>query len=320
MHSSAVFGFTTATSPPRIGLSGWAIDPDSSEPTVAHVYVDGTFTQLWADKPRPDIASVYPGYGTNRGFSADIATTEGAHLVCVYAINIPTGAHTLMGCREVIVGQLNRNVPTGSLDLASGGGASVLVAGWAIDRDTTEPVNVHVYVDTALTAIVASNPRTDVAAAFPGASARSGFSARIAATPGPHTVCAYAIDANLVGPHTLLGCRAVVVLVPDATPPTGALDLASAGIGSISVAGWAIDPDTGAPIAVHVYLDTAGTATLASTVRADIAAAFPAYGGAHGFTLTIAASKGTHQVCAFAINNLAAAANTLLGCRSLTVL
>ena len=313
------FGFTTALAPPRIAMSGWAIDPDSSEPTVVHVYLDGALTQLWADKPRPDIATVYPGYGINRGFSSDIATTQGAHQVCVFAINIPSGAHTLMGCREAIVGQVNRNAPTGSLDLASGGDASVLVAGWAIDRDVTEPVNVHVYVDSTLTPIVASNTRADVAAAFPGASFRSGFSARISATPGSHTVCAYAIDANLIGPHTLLGCRTVTVLVPDATPPTGSLDFAAAGAGSVSVAGWAIDPDTAGPIAVHVYVDTSGTVTTASNLRPDLAVAFPAYGGGHGFALTVAATRGAHQVCAYAINNLAGAANTLLGCRQLIV-
>lgn len=313
------FGFTTAVAPPRIGLSGWVIDPDSSEPTVVHVYVDGVLTQLWADKPRPDIAGVYPGYGTNRGFSSDIPTTIGAHQVCVFAINVPAGAHVFQGCKEVVVGQVNRVAPIGSLDLVTGGGASVLVAGWAIDRDVTEPINVHVYVDNALTPIVASAARPDVAAAFPGASVRSGFAARVAAAPGAHTVCVFAIDANLVGPHTLLGCRAVTVLAPDATPPVGSLDLVDAGTGKVDVSGWAIDPDTAAPIAVHVYVDGSGTPIVASRVRADLAAAFPAYGGAHAFAASVPATRGTRTVCAYAINNLAAGANTLLGCRAVVV-
>lgn len=313
------FGFTTSASPPRIGLSGWVIDPDSSEPTVVHVYVDGVMTQLWADRPRPDVAAVYPGYGANRGFANDIPTTLGAHQVCVFAINIPVGDHTLLGCREVVVGQVNRTAPTGSLDLVAGGGASVLVAGWALDRDVAEPVNVHVYVDAALTPIVASTARPDVAAAFPGASLRSGFATRVAAAPGPHDVCVFAIDANLVGPHTLLGCRRVTVLQPDATPPVGALDLVVAGTGTVRASGWAIDPDTTNPIAVHVYVDAAGTAVTASAVRPDLAAAFPAYGGAHAFNVTLPAARGTRTVCAYAINNLATGAHTTLGCRTVTV-
>lgn len=314
------FGFTTTASPARIGLSGWLIDPDSSEPTVAHVYLDGAFAgQYWADRPRADIAAVYPGYGVNRGFSTDIATVHGLHQMCVFAINIPGGSHTLLGCREVAVGQANRSAPTGSLDVVNGAGGGVIVSGWALDADTTEPLNVHVYVDTANTPIVASNARPDVAAVIPGAPARTGFSARVRAGAGPHTVCVYAIDANLVGPHTLLGCRSVTVLAPDATPPVGALDVVAEANGRVTVAGWAIDPDTPDPIAVHVYVDATGTAATASGIRDDVAAASPGSGAAHGYTVSVPAGRGTHQVCVYAINNLASAANTQLGCRTVTV-
>ena len=237
----------------------------------------------------------------------------------MFAINVPAGAHVLLGCKEVVVGQVNRAAPIGSLDLVTGGGASVLVAGWALDRDVSDPINVHVYVDAALTPIVATAARPDVAAAFPGASSRSGFAAKVNATPGPHTVCVYAIDANLVGPHALLGCRAVTVLAPDATPPVGSLDLVAAGAGKVDVSGWAIDPDTTAAVVVHVYVDAAGTPIVASRTRADLATAFPAYGGAHAFSASIPAARGTRNVCVYAINNLAAGANTLLGCRSVTV-
>ncbi len=314
------FGFTTTASPPRIGLSGWLIDPDSSEPTVAHVYLDGGFAgQYWADRARPDIAAVYPGYGVNRGFSTDITTTQGLHQMCVFVINIPSGSHTLLGCREVTVGQVNRSAPTGSIDVATGAGGGVLVSGWAIDRDTTDPINVHVYVDAANTPIVASNARPDVAAAFPGASARAGFSARVPASPGPHTVCIYAIDANLVGPHTLLGCRSVTALAPNATPPVGSLDVVAAAPGRVTVAGWAIDPDTADPISVHVYIDATGVAVNAANRRDDVAAASPGSGAAHGFNVDLPAARGAHQVCVYAINNLAGAANTQVGCRTVTV-
>jgi hypothetical protein len=170
-----------------------------------------------------------------------------------------------------------------------------------------------------MTPIVAANLRPDVAAAIPGAPARSGFSAKIAATPGTHTVCVYAIDANLVGPHTQLGCRSVTVLAPNATPPGGSLDQVSATTGKISASGWALDPDTADPIAVHVYVDATNTAVVASIARPDVAAAFPGSGAAHGFAVDVAVGRGAHQVCAYAINNLATAANTLLGCRTVTV-
>jgi hypothetical protein len=314
------FGFTTAVDPPRIGLSGWIIDPDSTEPTVVHVYVDGVFAaQLWGDRSRPDVAAVYPEWGPLRGYSQDIPTTPGVHQVCIYGINIPAGAHALLGCKEVVVGTVNRTPPAGNLDAVQPGGASVLVSGWALDRDTTAPLNVHVYVDRDLTPIVTSVPRPDVVAAFPGVTGRSGFSARVPATPGRHTVCVYAIDPNIVGPHASLGCRVVDVYPPDAAPPGGSLDLVAPAAGQITVAGWAIDPDTPAPIAVHVYVGRTGSAHVADQRRDDVGAVFPAYGAEHGFSVTVPAPRGAQQVCVYAINNLATAGHTLLGCRIVTV-
>jgi hypothetical protein len=313
-------GFTTANDPPRIGLSGWIIDPDSTEPTVVHVYVDGGFSaQLWADRSRPDVAPDYPEWGPLRGFSADIPTTQGEHQVCVYGINIPAGEHPLLGCRELVVGAINRTPPTGNLDAVQAGGASVVVSGWALDRDTTDPLNVHVYVDRDLTPLVTSVPRPDVTAAFPGVTGRSGFSARVPASPGRHTVCVYAIDPNIVGPHSLLGCRIIDVYPAEAAPPGGSLDLVTAGAGQIGVAGWAIDPDTAAPIDVHVYVGRAGSAHRAALRRDDVGAVLPAYGPDHGFAVTVPAPRGTQQVCVYAINNLATGAHTLLGCRIVTV-
>jgi hypothetical protein len=314
------FGFSTSADPPRIGLSGWIIDPDSTEPTVVHVYVDGVFTaQLWGDRSRPDVGAAYPEWGPLRGFSQDIPTTPGAHQVCVYGINIPAGAHLLLGCKQVQIGVVNRTPPAGNLDAVQAGGASVLVSGWALDRDTTEPLNVHVYVDRDLTPIVTSVPRPDVVAAFPGVTGRSGFSVRIPASPGRHTVCVYAIDPNIVGPHTVLGCRVVDVFPPDAAPPGGALDLVTPGTGQVTVAGWAIDPDTAAPISVHVYVGRAGSAHLADQRRDDVGAVFPAYGAEHGYSVTVPAPRGAQQVCVYAINNLATGGHTLLGCRIVTV-
>jgi hypothetical protein len=53
------------------------------------------------------------------------------------------------------------------------------------------------------------------------------------------------------------------------------LDAVQGGTGSVVVAGWAIDPDTASPIAVHVYVDGQGYALGASLGRPDVAAVFP---------------------------------------------
>jgi hypothetical protein len=130
-------------------------------------------------------------------------------------------------------------------------------------------------------------------------------------------VCAYGINnAPTPGQNILLGCRTVVVN----HDPFGTFDVAAFGPSGIFVAGWAIDPDTAASTDVHVYVDGTGYALTASATRDDVAAAFPGYGSAHGFSATVPAptGPGPHTVCAYGINNAPTPGqNILLGCRSL---
>ena len=96
--------------------------------------------------------------------------------------------------------------------------------------------------------------------------------------------------------------------------PVGNLELVSPQPGSYRVAGWALDPDTADPIAVHVYVGTFGTAHLADRVRDDVAVSYPGTGNRHGFDVTVPA-RGADQkrVCAYAMN-VGPGAPVLLGC------
>jgi hypothetical protein len=101
-------------------------------------------------------------------------------------------------------------------------------------------------------------------------------------------------------------------------PPIGNLEAVSVSPGSVSVRGWAIDPDVTRSIKVHVKVDGVAVGTVASGSRPDVAAAFPGYGPDHGFSKSVTASPGAHQVCAHGIN-VGSGRNTLLGCRTVTV-
>jgi hypothetical protein len=303
-------------SPPSIDVGGWAADPDTTEATPVHIYVDGTLTGLFTSVPRPDVAAAFPGYGITRGFVATVPTTLGAHSVCAYAINVPAGGHTLLGCRAVTVGRTDRFGATGNIDVAEPRPGGIFLAGWAADGDTTEPIVVHAYIDGVATHIAADGDRPDVGRVFPTLGSRHGFLATLPASPGPHDVCVYAINDNLVGPHTLLGCRHIDV---DARPATGSLDVVATTDGTIVTAGWAADPDSPAPIPVHVYVDGVLSGTIANLPRPDVARALPAFGPDRGFTLRVAAVSGVHQVCVYAINDNLVGPHTLLGCRRVDV-
>ena len=93
--------------------------------------------------------------------------------------------------------------------------------------------------------------------------------------------------------------------------PFGRIDsVESAGAGRLRVRGWAMDPNTTAPIRVHLYVDGAGAASLlADDGRSDLSAFGNGLG--HGFDEVIDAGSSS-VVTAFAINN-GAGANPKIG-------
>jgi len=169
-----------------------------------HVYIDSIGTPIVADRTRSDVGAAYPGYGTVHGFDATIPAAPGWRQVCLYGIDVGPGGNVLLGCRMVLVG----GDPYGAVDVVGAGGGNLTVAGWAIDPDTADPIEVHVYVDSVGRALVADRTRSDVAAAFPGYGANHGYEATFPIPPGSHQVCIYAINKG-PGANRLLACRTV---------------------------------------------------------------------------------------------------------------
>jgi len=295
-----------------ISVSGWVLDPEGTDSLDVTVTIDGVPNRITADIDRPDLATYFPSSGTRHGFRATIPMPGGDHVVCITAHNIGAGNDLLMGCsRETVA-----NAPSfGSIDSVSATSSSISLVGWALDPDTTDPIQVHVYLDGhAVVGLVAADLRTDVGAAF-GKGNNHGYTATFPATAGTHTVCVYAIDSNNVGPNPQLGCRSVSV---SNKVSMGSIDAVAATSSSISLAGWALDPDTTDPIQVHVYLDGAAVlGTVANTLRTDVGAAF-GKGNNHGYTATFPATSGTHTVCVYAIDSNNVGPNPQLGCRQVT--
>ena len=85
---SVRLGVGTAT------VSGWALDPDTTNPIAVHVYVDSRGTQATANRERPDLARYYST--TNHGYQVKVQVPAGRHRICVYAIDVPVGNNPLL--------------------------------------------------------------------------------------------------------------------------------------------------------------------------------------------------------------------------------
>ncbi len=297
-----------------IKVAGWAIDPDTTAAVKVHVYVDGQFRgEYTANQNRPDVGAAYPGFGSLHGYSATISVTGGTRNVCVYAINVGAGStNPVLGCRSIEVGR-----PFGSVDRAVAVASGLRVTGWAIDPDTVDPIKVHVYVDSQFRGeFVASQPRPDVAAVHPEYGPAHGFDVNVLAGPGARRVDVWAINTG-GGANPLLGTRTVNVIGGN---PIGSLDTARNGPDSITVTGWAIDPDDANPAKVHVYVDGQFRGEFpADQPRPDVARFYPGYGSNRGFAATVPAAAGARSVCVFAINSLSGTTNPVLGCRTVQV-
>jgi hypothetical protein len=283
--------FTTAV---RTGtswtLAGTVIDRGAAGPRGVRVDVDGATVAT---------TTANPTFSVSVPFSA---TNEWA---CI----TDTATGQLIGCRS-----LRRETPgMGVLSVVELDASSIRVAGWAVDRDTTDPVPIHVYLDGALATTglallpsSAATDRTEIAGDH-------GFDITVAVGPGTHTVCVYAINDLTGGVNAAVGCRTAT----NATRPIGSIDAVIGRPGGpVRLVGWALDPDTSDPIAVHVYVDSTITPIVAAGNRPDVAAAFN-LGANHGFDTTVNVPPGTHTICAYAINN-GPPDHTNLGCRTLT--
>lgn len=82
-----------------VRLRGWTLDPDTAASTSVHVYVSGRLaSKIPAADTRSDIARVWPGWGSQHGFSGTVLAPPGA-VVCVYGIDSNGPDNTTLGCR-----------------------------------------------------------------------------------------------------------------------------------------------------------------------------------------------------------------------------
>ncbi|MGN7976938.1 hypothetical protein ACTJJ4_05145 [Microbacterium sp. 22195] len=303
-------------------VTGWAIDPDTTDAATVHVYIGGVGRAFTADAASTAIPTAYQQYGANHGFVAHVPANTGAQTICVYGINIGPGGTSDFGCQQATkpggIEEKGR-APIGSFETLLTGKGMVTAKGWAIDPDTASPIQVHLYQGGVGRAYTADKARADVATANPGYGDKHGFEEQLTTTDTTTTVCAYAINAG-PGGNAFLGCKTVDVdqSIPDqGRAPVGSIASVDVSGTSARVSGWAVDPDTRSPINVHIYVGAAGQAFIADKANNGSLSAFPSYGSYHGFDQTVSIPSGTSTICVYGINT-GPGGHSLLGCKQVT--
>ncbi|MFD0372718.1 hypothetical protein [Streptomyces sp. NPDC127114] len=160
--------------------------------------------------------------------------------------------------------------PEGALTSVTRVPGGVNVSGWASDPDGTGATRVKVTVGGTWVATLDAN--------------QSGgrFSGFVSVPTATGQVCATAVNTGY-GTDTGLGCANSV-----GHDPVGHLDGYRVDGGSVTMWGWALDPDTAASTQVYVQYSDGNTygPYPADQTRTDVGAAYPGYGDAHGFSFT----------------------------------
>lgn len=284
--------------PGAVRMWGWALDPDTPDPIVLHVLINGRWAVVNANTENQAVGAAYPGHGPNHGFGASIPADPGVNNVCVWAKNVGAGSDLKLACQNVTV---PNGDPSGQVKELWGTPGSISAWGWAADPETSDPIDLHVRVDgTQWHVVRANSPYPAMPSLMPGVGLDHGFGMRLPATPGTHEVCMWARNIG-TGSDRLLACQNVVVPSGD---PVGEVKELWGTPGAVSMWGWAADPKTSDPIDLHVRID----GTQWYVVRADspysaMPQLLPGVGLNHGFGAVLATTPGRHEVCVWAKNS-----------------
>ena len=265
-----------------IDVAGWSLDRTANKRTYVWATVDGkNGTPLAAKNPLAWVGGLYPGVGSNHGFSGQLAASPGKHEVCITGTqeNVP------YGCKTVTVP--NREV--GFFDSAKGVFGGIDISGWSLDQTSDARSYVWVTVDGKNgTPVAAKNTLGWIPGLYPASGANHGFSSTIKASAGSHRICVSGTQENVS-----YGCKTVVV--PQRYPAS--IDSLTGVSGGVKLSGWAVDVTSTAAQYLWVDIDGTGSAVKAGGALPWINAYFPGVGANHGFSTVVKATPGSHRVC-----------------------
>lgn len=195
-----------------IGVAGWTLDPETSDPIAVAITDNGITTQSLANASRGDLAPFFPGSGIAHGFETLVTANPGApRQVCVVALNVGAGANTNLGCKSIQVLAIGDRTDAGIrsvgvIEQADFVSTGLRVRGFAFSPNG--PVDFYLSTSPATlldsTGVPIQVRRPDVQAWSSAAPAVSGFDLVL-----PRIIPQICLNYLVSGHVGTFGCRAV---------------------------------------------------------------------------------------------------------------
>ncbi|HET6876370.1 MAG TPA: fibronectin type III domain-containing protein [Jatrophihabitans sp.] len=254
-----------APSDTGVVVSGWASDPETTNPIKVQITVDGRQVTTVTANGNDD--ADHPGHS----FNVALPLKSGAHNVCAIGVNVGYGTkNSPPSCSKITLALS----PLGLFNKLHRAGSSsdLALRGWALDPDAgTGAISVAVTVDGAAPVNLTANaPRPNLGKHYPWLGANHGFQDTLSADAGEHTVCVTARNIR-GGTDGSLGCLVINAVNPVA--PTAPQNVKAQVSGTTATITWQPPAsDGGAPPSSYVVtakpggttVKTAGNVTKAS--------------------------------------------------------
>lgn len=101
--------------------------------------------------------------------------------------------------------------------------------------------------------------------------------------------------------------------------PEGVLSSMATGVGSLTLSGWAVDPDAiSSSVNISIQVDSAWYLLVANQAGDDMSTSYPGAGDQHAFAGTIQVPPGVRTLCVY-LGNQGAGTTGSLGCQTVTI-
>lgn len=189
---------------------------------------------------------------------------------------------------------IDNRAPIGGVDDVVPWPGGVLLKGWVTDPDDTTPIRARITVDFAtVSEPLASRPSKEAWDAFVLGGPFHGVLDAVPVPPGRHVVCLMAVD-DRTGLDTVAGCREVDV---SGTPIAQQTEFVRNADQTVTIRGWAIDPQTAGATTVEATIDGKTITAQADRTVPGLGQFFIGYGDDHGFELRVPVPFGSHRLC-----------------------